>query len=150
MRRLLLVAAAGSMLLLPGTAAGDRGYHSQHVALHPVGGAPLRSGFVENIHPNGPQVYAHEVYVLNGAQPSTSYQVVLLIFPLSTSCAGSPAAIPTAQLSTNGSGNGKAQVFFRPADVPTALRGRTHGLIWQLSTGGSVVYETSCSPVTLD
>jgi hypothetical protein len=58
--------------------------------------------------------------------------------------------IPTAQLSTNGSGNGKAQVFFRPADVPPDLRGGDHGLIWQLSTGGSVVYETSCSPVTLD
>jgi hypothetical protein len=72
MRRLLLVAAALSVLLLPGTAAGDAVYHSHHVALHPVGGAPLRSGFVENIHPNGPQVYAHEVYVLNGAQPDTT------------------------------------------------------------------------------
>jgi hypothetical protein len=150
MRRLLLLAATGGMLLLPSPAAGDAVYHSQHLALNPVGGAPLRSGFVENIHPNGPQVYAHEVYVLNGAQPNTSYQVVLLIFPLSTSCAGSPIAIPTAQLSTNASGNGKAQVFFRPADVPPALRGGTHGLIWQLSAGGSVVYETSCSPVTLD
>jgi len=87
-------------------------------------------------------VYAHEVYVLNGAQPSTSYQVVLLLFPFSTSCAGSPAAIPTALLSTNRSGNGKAQVFFRPADIPPAFHGGTHGLIWQLSTGGS--------PVTLD
>ncbi len=150
MRRLLLVAAAGSMLLLSNTAAGDAVYHSQHVVLHPVGGAPLRSGFVENIHPNGPQVYAHEVYVLNGAQPSTSYQVVLLLFPFSTTCAGSPAAIPTALLTTNGSGNGKAQAFFRPADLPPALRGGSHGLIWQLSTGGMVVYETSCSPVTLD
>jgi hypothetical protein len=150
MRRLLLFAAVGGMLLLPSTAVSDAVYHSQHVALHAVAGAPLRSGFVENIHPNGPQVYAHEVYVLNGAQPSTSYQVVLLIFPFSTSCAGSPAVIPTALLTTNGSGNGKAQAFFRPADVPPALRGGTHGLIWQLSTGGSVVYETSCSPVTLD
>jgi hypothetical protein len=150
MRRLLLLAATGGMLLLPSPAAGDAVYQSQHLALNPVGGAPLRSGFVENIHPNGPQVYAHEVYVLNGAQPNTSYQVVLLIFPLRTSCAGSPIAIPTAQLSTNASGNGKAQVFFRPADVPPALRSGTHGLIWQLSAGGSVVYETSCSPVTLD
>jgi hypothetical protein len=150
MRRLLLIGATGVMFLLPGTAAGDAVYHSQHVALHPVAGAPLHTGFVENIHPNGHNVYAHEVYVLNGAQPSASYQVVLLIFPFSTSCSSEPVPVPTAILSTNGSGNGKAQAFFRPADVPPALRGASHGLIWQLSSGGTLVYETSCSAVTLD
>jgi hypothetical protein len=150
MRRLLLIAAAACVLLVPDVAAGDAVYHSQHVRLHPVGGAPLRSGFVENIHPNGPRVYAHEVYVLNGAQPNTSYQVVLLLFPFSTSCTGTAAVIPTATLDTNGSGNGKAQFFFRPADVPPALRGGTHGLIWEVSTGGSLAYATSCSSVTLD
>lgn len=150
MRRLLLTAAAGCLLLLPDVAAGDAVYHSQHVRLHPVAGAPLRSGFVENIHPNGPQVYAHEVYVLNGAQANTSYQVTLLLFPLSTNCSGEPVVIPTATLTTNGSGNGKAQVFFRPADIPATLRGASHGLVWQLTAAGAVVYETSCSSVTLD
>src|SRR5919197_6503360 len=137
MRKALFVVALGAMFVLPGAAAGDAVYHSQHVVLHAVAGAPLHSGFVENIHPNGPRVYAHEVYVLNGAQPSTSYQVVLLLFPFSTTCAGTPAAIPTAVLNTNGSGNGKAQVFFRPADIPASLRGATHSLIWQLSAGGA-------------
>jgi hypothetical protein len=73
-----------------------------------------------------------------------------MLFPFSTSCSGAPVPIPTASLSTNGSGNGKAQAFFAPADVPPDLRGGSHGLIWQLSTGGAVVYETSCSSVTLD
>jgi hypothetical protein len=150
MRRFLLICATAAMLMLPGTAAGDAVYHSQHVALHPVAGAPLHSGFVENIHPNGRNVYAHEVYVLNGAQPSTSYQVVLLLFPFSTSCSAEPVAIPTATLTTNGNGNGEADAFFRPADVPPSLRGGSHGLIWQLSSGGTVVYETNCSAVTLD
>jgi hypothetical protein len=150
MRRLLITAVAGCILLVPDVATGDAVYHSQHVLLHPAAGAPLRSGFVENIHPNGPMVYAHEVYVLNGAQANTSYQVTLLLFPFSTNCSGQPAAIPTATLSTNGSGNGKAQVFFRPADLDPALRGASHGLIWQLTGGGTVVYETNCSSVTLD
>lgn len=150
MLRLMVMAAAGCVLLLPDVAAGDAVYHSQHVRLHPVAGAPLRSGFVENIHPNGPTVYAHEVYVLNGAQANTSYQVTLLLFPFSTDCSAEPVAIPTATLSTNGSGNGKAQVFFRPTDIGPPLTGASHGLIWQLTAGGAVVYETNCSPVTLD
>lgn len=150
MRRLLLVAVSLSLFLLPGTAAGDAVYHSQHIELHPVAGAPLRSGFVENIHVNGSEVYAHEVYVLNGAEAATSYQVTIQLFPFSPTCAGTPSPIPTAVLTTNGHGNGLAQFFFRPTDVPPALRGGTHGILWQLSNGGTVVYETDCSAVTLD
>jgi hypothetical protein len=76
--------------------------------------------------------------------------VTLFLYPFSTSCAGTPVPIPTATVTTNGVGNGKAQAFFHPSDVPPALRGASHGLIWQLSSGGSVVYETDCSAVTLD
>jgi hypothetical protein len=150
MQRVLLAAVSAAMLLLPSTASADAVYHSQHVDLHPVAGAPLHSGFVENIHVNGPQIYAHEVYVLNGAQPNTTYQVALYIYPFSTDCSAEPVAVPTAMLTTNGSGNGKAQAYFLPADVPPDLRGADHGLIWQLSSGGTVAYETSCSSVTLD
>ena len=37
--------------------------------------APLRSGFVLNIKAQGPTIYAHEVYVLNGATPGETYTV---------------------------------------------------------------------------
>ena len=37
-------------------------------------------GFVENIHPNGPQVYAHEQYHLQHAVPRTEYTVTLHIY----------------------------------------------------------------------
>jgi hypothetical protein len=150
MRRVLLVAISLSLFLLPDTAVGDAVYHSQHIGLHPVAGASLRNGFVENIHVNGPQVYAHEVYVLNGAEAASTYQVVIQLFPFDTSCTGAPAAIPTAVLTTNGIGNGMAQFVFRPADVPPELRGGTHGILWQLWSGGAAVYETGCSAVTLD
>ena len=88
--------------------------------------------------------------MLNGADANATYQVVLLLYPFSTSCAGEPVVIPTAQLSTNGSGNGKAQVFFRPSDIGASLRDATHGIRWQVTAGGAIAYETDCSAVTLD
>jgi hypothetical protein len=131
-------------------ASADAVYHSEHLALAPVAGAPLSGGFVENIHPNGPNVFAHEIYVLRGAEPSTSYQVTLLIYPLAPSCSGTPAQVPTATLETNGAGNGRADVVLRPADIGAALRNATHGVGWTLSLGGTVVYRTACTSVTLD
>src|SRR5437870_1264655 len=92
----LLAAAA----LVP-VASADRVYHSEHLDLSPVGGAPLRSGFVENIHPNGPNVFAHEIYQVNGAAADSTYQVALLIYPFAPNCSGAPAAVPTAVLQTN-------------------------------------------------
>src|SRR5918995_4504060 len=78
-----------ALMLAPGAAA-DRVYHSEHVALQPVGGAPLRSGFVENIHANGPRVFAHEIYVLDGAAPNASYEVHLLAYLFDPTCTGAP------------------------------------------------------------
>ena len=66
------LAAVGA---LAQSAAADAAYHTQHMELEPMGGAPLRSGFVQNIKANGPTIYAHEVYVLNGAAPRTTYTV---------------------------------------------------------------------------
>jgi len=71
-------AAAASLAALgalaPGVAA-DAVYHTQHMQLAAVGGAPLRSGFVQNIKANGPTIYAHEIYVLKGAAPRSTYTV---------------------------------------------------------------------------
>jgi hypothetical protein len=131
------------------TAFGDRVYHSEHLALTPVGGAPLRSGFVENIHPNGPVVFAHEIYALNGAEPNTTYQVTLFIFSETTCDPGSLIAeIPTAQLETNRSGNGVADFFIGP-DAIGNLHGSTVGVSWTVTSATSS-YETSCTTVTLD
>jgi hypothetical protein len=149
MRTFLLICAVGAMLLLPGTAAGDAVYHSQHVDLHPVAGAPLHSGFVENIHPNGPNVFAHEIYVLNGAERNNTYQVTLFIFSSTTCDPGSLlAAIETAQIETNGSGNGVADFFISP-DAIGGLHGATVGVSWTVTSATSS-YETRCTTVTLD
>ena len=81
MRRSTLVLALGTVWIaaLAVPAAADAVYHSSHIPFAPIGEAPLRSGFVENIHANGPNVFAHEQYVVNGAEPNTTYDVVLTI-----------------------------------------------------------------------
>ena len=148
-RPLVAAAFAVTAVALAPRAAADAVYHSQHIPLNPIGGASLRSGFVENIHADGPQVYAHELYVLNGAEPDTTYQVTLLLYPFDPGCLSGAVAIPTATFQTNAAGDGIGQFIFHPGDVPPALRGLTHGIRWEVA-GGSSTYATACSSVTLD
>ena len=143
----VLVAAVGA-LLLPAYASADRVYHSEHLPLLAADGA--QHGFVQNIHPNGPQVYAHEIYSLKGALPG-SYQVFLLVHLGDPGCDSSVATDfgPTA-LTTNAAGNGTADRFILPSSVPLEIRNQTHGVRWEVRTGDTVVYQTACTNVTLD
>ena len=140
----------GVPVVLAGPASADRVYHSTHYALTALNAAPLRSGFVENIHANGPTIYAHEQYVLNGAAPNTTYHVVLMIFPGDTTCSGAPAvSIPTATIQTNTAGNGVAFHVFTPADAD-GLHGATVGGLWTVSAGSAPDYQTGCATIVLD
>jgi hypothetical protein len=149
MKKIALLLALAA-LLLPATAAADRVYHSEHLPLVAVGGAPLHSGFVENIHPNGPRVYAHEIYSLQGALPKTTYQVFLLVHLYDPGCDALTATdFGSTELTTNAAGNGTADRFIR--SVPDAIRNQTHGVRWEVrTTAGTLVYETACTNVTLD
>lgn len=89
------------------SALADSVYHSEHVTLAPVGDASLRTGFVENVHANGPRIFATERYVLNGATPNTMFDVVLHIWVGDTTCSGpETAAKPTASSVPTTSGTG--------------------------------------------
>ena len=83
-RALALAISAIAFAFVVPIAAADSVYHTEHLALRPVGDAPLRSGFVNNIKAQGPMVYAHEVYVLNGALPNETYTVTNNFHYLST------------------------------------------------------------------
>lgn len=151
MRRpvILVLLVVGMIVSLVLPAGGDAAQHSQHVPLHPIGDAPLRDGFVENIHTQGPQVYAHEIYVLNGAAPDAMFDAHLTPYPFDPTCAGSPEAVlPTTSLATNRAGNGQARATIAPEDVAGFPRG-THGVVWTV-TDGTHTYESDCTPVTLD
>ncbi len=161
---LILTLVVGIMVLLVPSAAADQVYHSEHVPLLPVTSAPLRSGFVENIHANGPRVFAREIYQLNGAEPNTEYFVSLNFFGTSD-CSGPliqpvPAIGTTFEevsFTTNAAGNGTSSSVITP-DLIDALdaHGVTLNVKWFISTGGysdaggTVQYESTCATPTLD
>jgi hypothetical protein len=146
--RLLVAAVVCGLWVAP--AGADSTYHTGHIALSPVASAPLTLGFVQNIHANGPNVYAHEIYQLNGAEPNTSFQVVLSIWTTNTSCSGGPTLqLPTATVTTNAAGTGLADVVFTPADAD-GLRGLTVSAMWTLWNGTTATYATACEVISLD
>jgi hypothetical protein len=139
-----------ALLATASVATADQVYRTEHLPLSPVGDAPLKSGFVNNIHPNGPQVYAKEVYSLKGAEPNAEYTVMLHGYLGSTACEGTAdLEIPTAVLTTNVAGNGKASIKFTPDDVEE-LRGLTIGVRWTVNDANGPAYETACTTVVLD
>jgi hypothetical protein len=154
MRILMLFATAVSIavvaLVLPATAISDRAYHSEHLSLVAVGGAPLREGFVETVHPDGPQIYAHEIYSLNGALPNATYHVFLLVHLGDPGCDDSTATnFGFVDLTTNGDGNGTTDRVI--PSVPDAIRNQTHGVRWEvMTTDDTLAYRTACTNVTLD
>ena len=71
--------AVAAFAVVAGTATADQYFHTVHVDLTPIGGAPLKSGFVNDIHTNGATISAQERYQLVGAEPDTTYSVMLQI-----------------------------------------------------------------------
>jgi hypothetical protein len=143
-----VVSAAAVAAFVVSPALADQVFHTSHARLHAVAGAPLHSGFVTDIHTNGNVNAAREEYQLNGAQPSTTYQVRLVIYG-SQSCLGTPfLTLPTAALTTNGTGNGTASFVFPagpPNDPPLMV-----GIVWEFLSNGVPVYATDCVPVAID
>jgi hypothetical protein len=142
--------ALPAIAALAPTAAADRAYHSEHLDLTPVGAAPLRSGFVENAKSQGPQIYAHETYVLNGAVPNAEYRVTRDFFFQDPACNGDLVFHEdVATLATNPSGNARGHIVVTPGQVE-GFQG-VHGVRWTVrDVAGAVVYQTACTAVTLD
>ena len=151
LKKLITALAVAALVLVP-AALGDAVFHSTHAPLSPVGGAPLRSGFVQINHMNGPVNFAHDNYVLNGASPDASYTVTLHISTAADATCSAPFVIaPVATLVTNGSGNGEADAVFSPALIDAlGIHDSTVHVYTTLSAGGSVAYTTSCLTSVLD
>jgi hypothetical protein len=156
MQRKRLALMMGGLLVLlalaigPGSIAfADQSFHSERIPLTAIGSAPLQSGFVVDIHANGPQIAAQERYVLVGVLPKTTYQVQLLGYVNDPTCSITPLLIPEATLVTNGAGSGEASFTFRAQDVGS-LHNTNNGLIWQITLAGQVVYQSACVVVPVD
>jgi hypothetical protein len=125
----LVVSVSATAVIVP-AAAADSAYHTEKLPLAAVGGPPLQSGFVLNIKAQGPTIYAHEVYVLNGAAPRASYTVTNNFYFADPECIGTEVfPTDTAVMTTGPRGNGRADVFFVPA---TSRVSGVHGVIWTL------------------
>lgn len=152
MRSPLLVAALVTLAAVSAAPAmADGTYHSAHIALRPMTGTSGGSGFVQNAHANGPNVYAHEQYQLRHATPGTTYQVVLHVYLGDTSCQGAAdATLPTAQLATNAAGNAAGSAVFTPADAAGLPKNVPHGIVWTMTGGNGTGYTSGCETVVLD
>ena len=152
MLKKLVTALALTALVLVPAAFGDAVFHSTHAPLSPVGGAPLRNGFVQINHMNGPINFAHDNYVLDGAAPNATYTVTLHISTVSdTTCSVPFVVAPVATLPTNGSGNGEVDAVFPPALIDAlGIRNSTVHVYFTLSTGAGVAYTTDCLTSQLD
>jgi hypothetical protein len=133
-------------------ASADQAFHSEQIPLTSVAGAPLHSGFVVDIHANGPQVFALERYVLVGAAPNTAYRVNDVVFVSSTTCTGPSFVPPGTPLQTDVAGNGEAGIVITPAQIPPSLHNTVISIIWQVVNvaTGSVNYQTGCVVVAVD
>jgi hypothetical protein len=148
-RRILVLAAvlAAASFAFATAAPADQAFHTLRAPLSAVGNAPLRSGWIADIHANGPIIGAHEEYHLNGGSPSTTYQVVIQFYPGVTGCpSGSAVALPTAQLTTNAAGNGNADWVF-PGGPPGPVT--QNSAIWELVGPDGVAYQTDCQLVLI-
>lgn len=151
-RRALALLAVGVVTASAATLAAAAPIPAEHFPLMPLGGEPLQEGFVEVIHPNGPQVYTHHVYKLNGALSDQSYQVVISIWTSNLTCSGDPQfVLPSAVLVTNASGNGEADAVFDPELVAAlGLRDLTIGGNVTLVREGSPAYTIGCQVIQHD
>jgi len=160
MRKLFGVVMATVVVMLVGGSTvtfADRAYHSENLPLSDSGleGHPdLQAGHVVNIHPNGPINFAHERYMVNGASPSTLYQVVIEVHESIDCDTEVPGLLPTAILATNDKGNGHAGVTLAPGLIDDlGLHGVTLTIRWSLRVGdenGPEAYGTECTEVLLD
>jgi hypothetical protein len=155
MLRALFALAVAALLAVAFTPAAhaDAVFHTVQSPLARISASsdPLQSGWVVDVHMNGPVNYTHEEYHLIGALPNATYNVLLNLYPASATCAVGPVVpMPSAAISTNTSGNGNADLVLPPSAVPPSLHGATIGIIWQVLRGGAVQYQTSCVAVSLD
>ena len=150
--RALAVVAAGVAAASFATLAAGASFPAEHFSLVPVGAEPLQEGFVQVIHPDGPEVYARHVYQLNGARSNQSYEVVISIWTSNLECSDDPQfVLPVAVVDTNASGNGHADVVHDPELLAMlGLRGLTIGGNVTLFHEGSPAYSTGCQVIQLD
>ncbi|HEV2148360.1 MAG TPA: hypothetical protein VGR37_13240, partial [Longimicrobiaceae bacterium] len=121
------------------------------IPVRPVGGAPLQSGAVVDTFMEGPNNFAIERYLLNGADPNATYTVNLIISLFVTDCSGQAITQPApVKLTTNAQGNGQAMIRVPPEFIPAIAKGQTNSIRWEFVKDGVVRYDTECVAIYED
>lgn len=152
MRRALALLSVLLSLVIAGPVAADAVYHTERLTLAPVGDA-AGTGFVVNIHPNGPLHFAQERYALRDAEPNTTYTVSLIIDASALDCPFPGLEIVMkAEFTTNAAGNATAPAdfFFMPEGAPPCLRNASFPIHWEVTLAGVLTHQTADTMVTLD
>lgn len=152
MRRTLALLSVLLSLVIAGPVAADAVYHTERLALAAVGEA-AGTGFVVNIHPNGPLHFAQERYALRDAEPNTTYSVSLIIDASALACPFPGLEIVMkAELTTNAAGNATAPAdfFFTPGGIPPCLRNASFPIHWAVTLDGVLTHQTADTMVMLD
>ena len=102
---------------------------------------------MENIHTNGPTVYAMERYALVDAVPGNDAVTPYLF--ADTSCTKGIGALRSVMFATNAVGNGVGDLRL-PLSAVAGFHGATKGIIWRLAGDTGASYDTACSTVVLD
>ena len=136
--------------------SANQAYHTQNLELTLTqagmlaGNPVLRAGHVVNIHASGPNIGAIERYLIEGAKPNTSYNVVTDVF---LSCGGTHLLqLHDTVLMTNGNGDAQGGIVLSDTTLDGFVDGGTSltlGVQWSLLSGGIAAYQTVCTTVTL-
>src|SRR5712692_267847 len=131
-------------------------YHTQNLELTLTqagmlaGNPVLRAGHVVNIHASGPTIGAIERYLIEGAKPNTSYNVVADVF---LSCGGTHLLqLNDTVLMTNANGDAQGGLVFSDRTLDGVVDGgssQTIGVQWSLLSSGIAAYQTVCTTITL-
>lgn len=133
-------------------AAADQLHHTTRSEFHPVADAPLKSGFVLNIHANGPNVFAHEVYSLKDAIPNTTFQMRINVHVDDLSCSEPPTvSLVVDEITTNGAGNATGDLIVPPELIDAlGLRNVVGADQWDVLLDGEIIYRSDCAPGATD
>jgi len=155
MKKMLVLLLGLTSLLVVGSLGpvyADQVFHTTHLNFvltsdgADSGHPQLTAGQVVDIHASGPTIGAIEQYMINGAKPDTTYQVVLRIF---SQCGGSfLMPIPTATLNTDSVGFAHGDFVFTEANL-APFEGASVGVLWTLVSSTVTAYDTQCIPVTI-
>jgi hypothetical protein len=143
----------GAMLATPGVALGDQTMHTVRAPFvsQDPSTYPLKNGFVNVTHTNGPVNFEQKLFQLHGAKPDTEFSITRkLVFTLGSTVLATVILPSGLSFITDTHGNGHIMTPLAPDDPALVAFKVTHGglpsgtvvtMVNQLYDGATLAYE---------